>query len=102
MPGSSRRRPVRRAARSRGRAAARRDFSLPAERVVRVDLGEPPHAHVVCRRCGRIQSIELTELDRYVLTELARHHPDGWSVDGVAFSATGACRRCREGPDAGP
>jgi Fe2+ or Zn2+ uptake regulation protein len=68
------------------------------ERVVRVDLGEDPHAHIVCRNCGRIQGIELTELERLTLTEIARHHPDGWSVDGIAFSATGACRRCREGP----
>ena len=68
------------------------------ERVVRVDLGETPHAHIVCRNCGRIQPLELTDLDRYLLTELATHHPDGWSVDGIAFSATGACRRCREGP----
>jgi len=70
------------------------------ERVVRVDLGEEPHAHIVCRNCGRIQSLELTELDRHLLTELAARHPDGWSVDGIAFSTTGACRRCREGPPA--
>ena len=72
----------------------------PLERVVRVQLGEEPHAHIVCRNCGRIQGIEMTELDRHVLTELAARHPDGWSVDGIAFSATGACRRCREGPAA--
>jgi Fe2+ or Zn2+ uptake regulation protein len=72
----------------------------PVERVVRVDLGEDPHAHIVCRNCGRIQGIELNELDRHTLTEIAGHHPDGWSVDGIAFSATGACRRCREGPPA--
>jgi Fe2+ or Zn2+ uptake regulation protein len=70
----------------------------PVDRVIRVDLGEEPHAHIVCRNCGRIQGLELTELDRHTLTEIARHHPDGWSVDGIAFSATGACRRCREGP----
>jgi Fe2+ or Zn2+ uptake regulation protein len=73
----------------------------PPPKIVRVDLGEEPHAHIVCRNCGRIQAIELTELDRHLLTELARHHPDGWNVDGIAFSATGACRRCREGPAAG-
>jgi len=70
----------------------------PAERVIRVDLVEDPHAHIVCRACGRIQDVELTELDRHFLTELAGHHPDGWSVDGIAFSLMGACRRCREGP----
>jgi Fe2+ or Zn2+ uptake regulation protein len=69
-----------------------------AERVVRVDLLEEPHAHVVCRSCGRIQRIELNELDRHLLTQLAEQHPEGWSVDGIAFSLTGACQRCREGP----
>jgi Fe2+ or Zn2+ uptake regulation protein len=67
-------------------------------RVPNVDLAEDPHAHVVCRACGRIQRIELTELDRHLLTELAGRHPEGWSVDGIAFSLTGACQRCREGP----
>ncbi|MFY9717637.1 MAG: hypothetical protein WAK40_06875 [Thermoplasmata archaeon] len=61
-------------------------------------LSEDPHAHVVCRVCGRIQPLELNELDRHLLTELAALHPDGWSVEQIAFSLTGACRRCREGP----
>ncbi len=62
-----------------------------------VDLGEDPRGHIVCRVCGRIQSVELTELDRHLLTQLAAQHPDGWSVDRIAFSLTGACLRCREG-----
>jgi Fe2+ or Zn2+ uptake regulation protein len=86
---------------SRGRAAAALEMPHPPERVVRVDLGEEPHAHIVCRNCGRIQRLELTELDRHLLEELAARHPDGWSVDGIAYSATGACRRCREGPATG-
>jgi Fe2+ or Zn2+ uptake regulation protein len=69
-------------------------------RTPNVRLAEDPHAHIVCRVCGRIQRIELTELDRHLLTELAAQHPEGWSVDGVAFSLTGACLRCREGPAA--
>jgi Fe2+ or Zn2+ uptake regulation protein len=69
-----------------------------AARFPNVNLAEDPHAHVVCRVCGRIQRIELTELDRHLLTELAAGHPEGWSVDGIAFSLTGACQRCREGP----
>ena len=69
-------------------------------RTARVNLAEDPHAHVVCRVCGRIQRFELTELDRHLLTELAMRHPEGWSVDGIAFSLTGACQRCREGPSA--
>jgi Fe2+ or Zn2+ uptake regulation protein len=91
----------RRARKRRARSAAVPPAWIPEpvpERVVRVDLAEEPHAHIVCRNCGRIQALELTELDRHLLTELAARHPDGWSVDGIAFSATGACRRCREGP----
>jgi Fe2+ or Zn2+ uptake regulation protein len=82
---------------------AKEVFAIPSAppREVRVDLVEDPHAHIVCRNCGRIQSLELTELDRHLLTEIARRHPDGWSVERLAFSATGACRRCREGPTAG-
>lgn len=84
-----------------GRAArARAAPSPPAVRPAGVNLSEDPHAHVVCRVCGRIQSLELNELDRHLLTELAALHPDGWSVDQIAFSLTGACRRCREGPPA--
>jgi hypothetical protein len=63
-------------------------------------LGEEPHAHIVCRVCGRIQGLELTELDRHLLTELAALSPDGWSVERIAYSLAGACRRCREGPTA--
>jgi hypothetical protein len=65
-----------------------------------VALGEEPHAHIVCRVCGRIQGLELTELDRHLLTELAALTPDGWSVERIAYSLAGACRRCREGPRA--
>lgn len=70
---------------------------LPGPRSGRVALDENPHSHIVCRVCGRIQEVELTELDRHLLTELAASHPDGWSVDRIAFSLTGACRSCREG-----
>ncbi len=63
-------------------------------------LGEEPHGHVVCRVCGRIQVLELTELDRHLLTELAALAPDGWSVERIAYSIAGACQRCREGPSA--
>ncbi len=97
---ASRARP-RRAPRARPVPPARDPAPVPPPRIVRVDLGEAPHAHIVCRNCGRIQGIELTELDRHLLEELASRHPDGWSVDGIAYSATGACRRCREGPAAG-
>ncbi|HTW55751.1 MAG TPA: hypothetical protein VMG36_04805 [Thermoplasmata archaeon] len=73
----------------------------PVPRPPGVSLDEDPHAHIVCRSCGRIQELELSELDRHLLTELAALHPDGWGVDRVAFSLTGSCRRCREGPASG-
>ncbi len=69
--------------------------------VPRVDLSEDPRALIVCRGCGRIQRMELSELDLHLLTELAHQHPDGWSVDRATFSLTGVCRRCREGPAVG-
>ncbi len=61
---------------------------------------EDPHGHIVCRACGRIQRLELTDLDRHLLTELSAVRPDGWAVDRIAYSLTGSCRRCREGPAA--
>jgi Fe2+ or Zn2+ uptake regulation protein len=71
----------------------------PSSRPRLADLGEEPHAHIVCRVCGRIQGLELTELDRHLLTELAAGTPDGWSVERIAYSLAGSCRRCREGSD---
>jgi hypothetical protein len=90
-----------RATRRPERVARRPVARPPVLRSVRppgVNLAEDPHAHVVCRVCGRIQPLDLNELDRHLLTELAALHPEGWSVERVAFSLTGACRRCREGP----
>jgi Fe2+ or Zn2+ uptake regulation protein len=94
-----RRKPARRA---RPRARAPRVEPLletpePLPRVVRVGLLEPPHSHIVCRSCGRISRLELSNEERQLLVALAAQHPAGWSVDGVAFSLTGACARCREG-----
>ncbi|HEY1199175.1 MAG TPA: hypothetical protein VGG32_10720 [Thermoplasmata archaeon] len=95
---AARRRPPARQPPARIRVPPELRIEAPAPRIIRVDLVEDPHAHIVCRACGRIQTVELTELDRHFLTELAGHHPDGWNVDGIAFSLMGACRRCREGP----
>ena len=63
-------------------------------------LGEPPHSHIVCKVCGRIADVPLDTQDALTLERMARRRPDGWSVDLVAFSLTGACARCREGPPA--
>ena len=57
---------------------------------------ETPHGHLICRRCGRIAELELTELDRHLLMEISRRRPDGWEIDGVTFSLTGTCPRCRK------
>jgi Fe2+ or Zn2+ uptake regulation protein len=65
-----------------------------------MDLAEPPHAHIVCRQCGRISSVDLANEERELLVALAARHPDEWSVDGISFSLTGACPRCRRGPRA--
>ena len=94
----ARHRPPARRPPARPRVPAELRVEALTPRIIRVDLVEDPHAHIVCRACGRIQAVELTELDRHFLTELAGHHPDGWSVDGIAFSLMGACQRCREGP----
>ncbi len=56
---------------------------------------ETPHGHLICHTCGRIAELELTELDRHLLMELARRRPEGWEVDGVTFSLTGTCPGCR-------
>jgi Fe2+ or Zn2+ uptake regulation protein len=61
-------------------------------------LSEPPHAHIVCRSCGRIAEVPLDTEAKLRLEELARARPSGWSVDLIAYSLTGACSRCREGP----
>jgi hypothetical protein len=63
-------------------------------------LTEPPHSHIVCRSCGRIATVDLVEGERQLLIALAARHPDTWTVDRIAFSLTGFCARCREGPRA--
>lgn len=72
--------------------APRRTASEP------IDLNEDPHAHVVCRVCGRIAGLPLQPTDLWMLTEVAERRPEGWSVDGITYTLTGACPRCREGP----
>jgi hypothetical protein len=90
----------RRASRRRASGAPRPEVAAPEglpRPVVRVGLLEPPHSHIVCRNCGRISRLELQDAERQLLVALAAQHPAGWSVDGIAFSLTGSCGRCREG-----
>jgi Fe2+ or Zn2+ uptake regulation protein len=60
-------------------------------------LHEPPHAHIVCRGCGRISPVELLPEEGQQLIALADRSPEGWTVGGIAFSLTGLCAACREG-----
>lgn len=69
--------------------------SVPSGVALAKPLPETPHGHLICHRCGRIAELELTELDRHFLTELSDRRPKDWSIDGVTFSLTGACPRCR-------
>jgi Fe2+ or Zn2+ uptake regulation protein len=74
---------------------------LPTERIDRTSVLppriEPPHAHAVCRLCGRIADVDLRLEDLRQLEELAQRRPGGWYVEGITFSLTGACPRCRHG-----
>jgi Fe2+ or Zn2+ uptake regulation protein len=62
-----------------------------------MDLREPPHAHSVCRACGRIAEVQLSGLDSQQLTSLAADGPPEWAIDGISLSLTGFCPRCRKG-----
>jgi|HubBroStandDraft_1064217.scaffolds.fasta_scaffold606021_2 hypothetical protein len=87
--------------RSPRRARARALASPPARLVPRhIDLREVPHAHAVCRQCGRITEVALAPFDIAQLTALASGSPEEWSVDGISLSLTGLCPRCRSGTSA--
>ncbi|MCI4365346.1 MAG: hypothetical protein L3K10_04710 [Thermoplasmata archaeon] len=96
------RRPRRPRRRSPARAAVRPPPPAVTASPVRhaLRLAEPPHSHIVCRSCGRIAAVDLSDGERQLLIALASRHPDGWTVDGIAFSLTGSCARCREGSPA--
>lgn len=70
--------------------------SVPAGVALASPPPETPHGHLICHKCGRIAELELTELDRHFLMELSRRRPQGWEIDGVTFSLTGTCPRCRK------
>ena len=63
-------------------------------------LREPPHAHAVCHKCGRISEVPLSGLDIALLTDLAATSPEAWAVEGISLSLTGLCPRCRRGVEA--
>ena len=70
--------------------------SLPPKGVLHT-VAEPPHAHAVCRVCGRIADVEISGDDQLRLEALAGRMPVDWLVEGITLSLTGSCRRCRQG-----
>lgn len=88
---------ARRAARPRAVPAPPAPAPAPLLVPARIALAEPPHAHAVCRACGRIAEVELSGFDTAQLTDLATGSPDGWAVEGISLSLTGLCPRCRRG-----
>ena len=93
--------PRRRApARARKRAAARPRArpappAAPRRRVPLPTLQEPPRGHIVCRGCGRIQSIALEGGPDDRLLEMTERAPTGWIVERVAYSLAAVCPRCQ-------
>jgi Fur family ferric uptake transcriptional regulator len=51
-----------------------------------------PHLHLVCQRCGRQASADITLADGLAATLLARH---GFAADLAYMSLPGVCRECR-------
>lgn len=58
-------------------------------------LREAPHAHAVCRVCGRISEVELSTEDSLRLETLVARPPDGWAIEVITVGMTGGCPRCR-------
>jgi Fe2+ or Zn2+ uptake regulation protein len=54
-----------------------------------------PHSQAVCRGCGRILELALELGELRDLAELADRAPEGWRIDGLSFTLTGLCTRCR-------
>ncbi len=56
----------------------------------RYDVLEPPHAHFVCRLCGRIEDVPVTP---------SATHPEGFRVEEVQLTYRGICGRCQADKD---
>ena len=102
MPPSRRRpAPTRSTHRPKRRARAARPAivagSLPADAIVPRPYAEPPHAHAVCRSCGRIADVPMSTEERGFLAALSDGRPERWDVHGITLSLTGFCPRCRSG-----
>jgi Fe2+ or Zn2+ uptake regulation protein len=53
---------------------------------------EHPHAHMVCRRCGRIFDLEIQPVDA---ADMAAAADQGFAVDSGDLVLHGLCRECR-------
>lgn len=98
MPRKVRRPKARRTSRPHRRPAM--PVAPPAPRP-RIALREPPHAHAVCRQCGRISEVEVGAFDGEQWTSFAAAGTPDWSIEGISLSITGYCPRCRLGPGTG-
>lgn len=57
----------------------------------RYDITSAPHAHIVCRKCGKVRDIQLSEtldISRCVISSA------GYSVDSDTIILTGLCADC--------
>jgi len=84
-------------AKKRHRSVARR---APVAAPPPTGLSEPPHGHIVCRRCGRIRPLDLTPADTRLLVELSDRGPPNWSVERIAYSLAAVCPTCAATPPA--
>lgn len=50
------------------------------------------HHHAICRRCGRVEDVDCTAVDRFA--ESLRT-ANGFELDGHAMEFFGRCRACR-------
>ena len=69
--------------------------SIPEHSVHPIPATDLPHVHAVCRRCGRIADVELNSDELGALQAFAHQRPVDWTVEGITFSITGTCPRCR-------
>jgi Fe2+ or Zn2+ uptake regulation protein len=58
---------------------------------MRVDANPRPHHHAVCRECGRIYDVELSEEPAL---DTVRALPEGFEAQRCAVEVQGVCRAC--------
>ena len=61
----------------------------------RFDGRVEPHAHVICRRCGRLCDIETEELTAAIEERAARQ--SNYRIEGMSMVLYGLCSECQAG-----